>query len=127
MHNNVPFEVDAPSRQLLRLLRTQPDQHAAAEGQLPESVLWRLYCELSARGEPSAGAHCMRSLTRLLQRRSLTGIDLPTEDADPREHRLTADPMLAALWQAYKRCICSARTGPAAQLLNDIEAQIAGS
>ena len=50
MHNNAPFGVDAPSRQLLRLLRTQPDLLAPTGAHLPESVLWRLYCELHPRG-----------------------------------------------------------------------------
>ena len=66
----------------------------------------------------------MRSLTRLLRRRSLTGIHLSTDDASPQEHRLTGDPMLAELWRAYKRCLCSQRTGLAAQLLQDISARV---
>jgi len=121
MHNNVPFDADAPSRKLLRLLRIQPDQRAETEALLPESVLWRLYCELRKRGEAQADTHFLRSLSRLLRRRSMTGIDLPTDDPDPEEHKLVDDPMLAELWRAYKRCICSRRTGPAAQLLRDIE------
>ena len=124
MHNNVPFDADAPSRKLMRLLRIQPDQRAETENLLPESVLWRIYCELRQRGEEGATAHFLRSLNRLLRRRSMTGIELPTDDPDPGEHKLVDDPMLAELWRAYKRCICSRRTGPAAQLLRDIEAHL---
>lgn len=124
MHNNVPFNPDAPSRRLMRLLRIQPDQRAETENLLPESVLWRIYCELRKRGEPDADAQFLRSLGRLLRRRSMTGIELPTDDPDPAEHKLVDDPMLAELWRAYKRCICSRRTGPASQLLRDIEARL---
>ena len=45
----------------------------------------------------------------------------PCADPDPEEHKLVDDPMLAELWKAYKRCICAQRTGPAAQLLQNIE------
>ncbi|MFT4976305.1 MAG: hypothetical protein ACI8S6_002201 [Myxococcota bacterium] len=121
MHNNVHFEADAPSRKLLRLLRIQPDQRVETENLLPESVLWRIYCELRVRGEEKADTHFLRSLNRLLRRRSMTGIALPMLDLNPDEHKLVDDPMLSELWRAYKRCICSGRTGPAAQLLRDIE------
>ena len=37
------------------------------------------------------------------------------------------DALLGELWKAYKRCIRAQRTGPAAQLLNDIAAQLAAA
>jgi hypothetical protein len=128
MHNEIPFDPDAPSRQLIRLLRVQPDRMAGGDALLPESVLWRVYCELRRRGErASAEENFLRSISRLLHRRILNSADLPTDDPDVEEHRLVDDPMLAELWRAYKRCICGRRTGPAAQLLRDIEAHLKAS
>ena len=37
------------------------------------------------------------------------------------------DPLDFALWKAYKKCIRTQRTGPASQLLRDIEAQISSA
>ena len=113
-----------PSRHLIRLLRTQPDLFTEHDGVLPESVLWRAFCELRRRGESSAEECFVRSMRTLHGRRSLSGVTLPTADLDPDEHKLVDDPMLSELWKAYKKAICSQRTGPAAQLLKDIEAQI---
>ena len=125
MLNLAAAQAEIPSRQLLRVLRRQPDLFRDDE-ELPESVLWRAYCELRNRGESDAAQHFMRSIRTLHRRRALACTDLPTEDGHTDEHRLVDDPMLAELWKAYKRCICSQRTGPAAQLLNDIENQIIG-
>ena len=125
MHNDIPFDPLAPSRDLLRLLRGQPDQIPGATEVLPESVLWRVYCELRRRGEKTeADKQFLQSMQKLHRRRSFGVADLSTEDPDPNEHKLVDDPMLSELWKAYKRCICSRRTGPAAQLLRDIEAKL---
>lgn len=120
----IPLDLTAPTRDLLRVLRTQPDRGDALPEGLPESVLWRTYCELRRRGTSGAERHFLRSTRQLLRRRALGSIELPTSDAAPDEHKLVDDPMLAELWKAYKRCISAQRTGPAGQLLRDIEAQI---
>lgn len=125
MHSEIPFDPSAPSRQLLRLLRLQPDRLEGAEEVLPESVLWRIYCELRKRGEEGADRHFLRSLKQLNRRRSLGGVALPSTDPDPMEHKLVDDVMLGEIWKAYKRCICSGRPGQASRLLRDIEAQLA--
>ena len=124
--NAAVLDTHTPSRHLIRVLRRQPDLHGE-DVELPESVLWRAYCELRRRGEDRASEHFLRSVRKLHRRRSLGSVALPVDDLHTEGHRLVDDPMLSELWKAYKRCICSARTGPAAQLLNDIEAQIAGS
>lgn len=116
---------DLPSRKLLRLLRRQPDLHMEDET-LPESVLWQTFCELRRRGEASAPDHFLRSVRKLHRRRSMKATPLPSTDHHTDEHLLVDDPLLSELWKAYKRCICSQRTGPAATLLNDIEAQLTG-
>jgi hypothetical protein len=121
MNSAIPFDPSAPSRQLIRQLRIQPDRVPGAEEVLPESVLWRIYCELRTRGEVGADRHFLRSLKQLHRRRVLGGLGLPTQDPDPDEHRLVDDPMLAEVWKAYKRCICSSRPGQAGILLRDIE------
>ncbi|MDG1483859.1 MAG: hypothetical protein P8R54_29985 [Myxococcota bacterium] len=124
MNNAIPFDPSTSSRQLLRLLRLQPDRAPGAAEVLPESVLWRIYCELRKRGEDGADKHFLRSLTQLYRRRTMSGIHLSTTDPNPNEHRLVDDPMLAEIWKAYKRCICSSRPGQAGRLLKDIEAQL---
>lgn len=117
------------TRDLIRILRRQPDMATQAsstsDAALPESVLWQTFCELRKRGESGAERHFLRSVRTLHRRRSLGSVDLPTLDAAPVEHKLVDDPMLAELWKAYKRCICSQRTGPAGQLLRDIEERLA--
>ncbi len=115
----------APSRMLLRVLRSQPDVHTD-DPTLPESVLWQTFCELRRRGEADATAHFLRSLRKLHRRRSLGATQLPLIDEHNSEHQLVDDPLLSELWKAYKRCICNQRTGPAASLLSDIEAQLTG-
>lgn len=110
------------SRELIRQLRTGLGRNH--QGHMPESTAWRVYLELDRRGEPRAGDLFVRALRALHSRRSLAGSTLPTRDAHPEEHRLTDDDYLAALWKAYKKCIRTQRTGPASQLLRDIEEQL---
>ena len=47
---------------------------------------------------------------------------LSVTDTWPNEHKLVDDNLLGEYWKAYKRI--PQRTGPAAQLLNDIAAQL---
>jgi hypothetical protein len=124
MHGTVPFDSSTSSRQLIRLLRQQPDRIPGTEALLPESVLWRIYCELRDRGEREADRHFLRSLKQLQRRRTLSGMHFLSIDTDPSEHKRVDDPMLAEVWKAYKRCICSERPGQAGRLLRDIEAQL---
>lgn len=109
-----------PTRELVRVLRAPP---STQEG-LPESILWRAYIELRRRGEPGAAEHFINGLRSLHRRRTLGGSDLAHDDNSPDEHRLAGDPYLAELWKSYKRCLCANRTGPAAQLLREVEQQI---
>ncbi len=113
------------TRELLRILR-RPPEGIAGEGapSMPESLLWNVYLELRRRGEPQAGPYFIASLRSLHRRRRLGAAALPVNDPDPGEHRLVDDALLGELWRAYKRCIQSRRTGPAAQLLRDIEDQL---
>jgi hypothetical protein len=109
------------SRDLVRTLR-----RGVGDGSelLPESVAWQVFLELRRRGEPEAGPLFIGALRSLHSRRSLAGATLANTDPAPEEHRLAEDVFLADLWKAYKRCITSNRTGPASQLLRDIEEQI---
>jgi len=142
------IDTHASSRVLARMLRSQPEptvrgahtsgadasgadasgadaSGADASGTvLPESVLWHAYCELRRRGEGDASRAFVRCVKHLHRRRSLGGAYLPTIDTATDEHKLIDDPMVAELWKAYKRCICAQRTGPAAQLLRDIESRL---
>lgn len=115
-------ETDATSRELLRQLRTPVGEVIT----LPESRVWRIFCELRRRGEVEADAPFLTTLRRLHLRRS-QGHPLPADDPDPVEHKLSDDPFLGELFRAYKRAICSQRIGPAATLLRDIEAQLLGN
>ena len=56
--------------------------------------------------------------------RCIAGMDLPINDDLTEEHRLVDDGFLGDLWKAYKKCIKNNRTGPAQQLLRDIEERI---
>lgn len=123
MNAGMHVDTQAPSRTLVRMLRTQPDQ-MGADDVLPESVLWHVYCELRRRGEDDVDRHFVRSMKHLHRRRSLGSVELPSTDTAPQEHKLIDDPMVAELWKAYKRCICAQRTGPALQLLRDIESRL---
>ena len=114
------IDFSVPTRDLVRLLRVPPENGTV----LPESVLWRVFIELRRRGEPLAGSHFIVGLRSLHRRRTLGGADLSQVDTNPDEHRLAEDPYLAELWKSYKRCLCANRTGPAAQLLREVEQQI---
>jgi len=119
----VPVDMNRPSRELIRSLRVGV-RDPSDGGVLPESVAWHLYLELRRRGEPDAGQLFIRALRNLHSRRSFAGSDLPSDDTLPDEHRMSEDAYLADLWKAYKKCIRMNRTGPASQLLRDIEEQV---
>jgi len=108
------------TRELVRMLRVPP---AAATG-LPESALWRAFLELRRRGEPEAAQHFVSGLRSLHRRRTIGSSGLTSVDTAPDEHRLVEDPYLGELWRSYKRCLCANRTGPAAQLLREVEQQL---
>ncbi len=98
----------------IRVIRTDAQM-------LPESVAWQTFLELERRGEPGAVTLFLDAVKNLHSRRCIAGAALPTEDPNPDEHRLTEDGFLADLWKAYKKCIRNNRTGPARQLLADME------
>jgi hypothetical protein len=111
------------SRQLVRALRSgflAPSQ----EPTMPESFAWQTFLELRKRGEPQADRMFVDALRALHARRTVGTTSLACEDTQIDEHRLAEDRYLADLWKAYKRCIQSHRTGPASQLLRDIEQQL---
>lgn len=93
---------------------------------LPESNLWGMYLELRDRGEADADQLLVRGLKGILDRRGYTGSNIPVIDSNPTEHKAVDDAFLGELFKAYKRCICTHRTQPAAQLLKDIETQLQG-
>jgi hypothetical protein len=111
------------SRDLVRALRVGASR--LEEDVMPESVAWRSYHELCRRGYPDAGELFLGALRTLHSRRSMAGSSLSTSDPHSNEHRLTEDALLAELWKAYKRCIRNNRTGPAQQLLREIEDRLA--
>ena len=123
MNASPHIDHSVPTRELVRVLKVPPTGGAA----LPESVLWRVYMELRRRGEPEAAGHFIQGLRTLHRRRTLGGTDLPMTDHDPEGHRLSEDPYLAELWKSYKRCVCANRTGPAAQILREVEQQLQAS
>lgn len=110
----------ASSRELIRNLRVA----RAPEDVLPESVAWQTFLELRRRGEPECEQLFINTLRNLHSRRCVAGVDLPTTDGLTDEHRLVDDAFLGSLWKAYKKCIKNNRTGPAAQLLRDIEERV---
>ncbi len=112
---------EASSRELIRTLRTGISHERDV---MPESLAWRTFLELARRGEPKVGGMFINTLKSLHSRRSMAGSTLSCEDKHPDEHRLANDQFLAELWKAYKKCIVQHRTGPAAQLLRDIEEQL---
>lgn len=120
MTDALQIDFSVPTRDLVRMLRVPPQVGMG----LPESLLWRIYMELRRRGEPGASGHFIHGLKALHRRRTLGTADLPSVDQDPDEHRLAEDPYLAELWKSYKRCLCANRTGPAAQILREVEQQI---
>lgn len=93
----------------------------STSGVLPESVAWQTFLELRRRGEPDATRLFLAAVRSLHSRRSIAGVALPVDDPMTDEHRLTEDSFLADLWKAYKKCITANRTGPASQLLRDME------
>ena len=116
-----PMEMQAAtSRELIRNLRVA----RAPQDVLPESVAWQTYLELKRRGEPDCERLFINALRNLHSRRCVAGVDLPTSDGLTDEHRLVDDPFLGSLWKAYKKCIKNNRTGPASQLLRDIEERV---
>ena len=114
-------EHGASSRELIRNLRVTI---APGNNVLPESVAWHTYLELRKRGEDGCERLFISALKNLHSRRCIAGVDLPTSDSLTDEHRLVDDPFLADLWKAYKKCIKNNRTGPASQLLRDIEERV---
>jgi hypothetical protein len=111
-------DADMPSRELIRALRIGGTADADV---MPESVVWQSYIELQRRGHDGATDLFLGALRNLHSRRSIAGSSLNSNDVLVEEHRLTNDGMLSELWKAYKKCIRSHRTGPAGQLLKDIE------
>ncbi len=118
----VLVDTSVSSRDLIRALRM--GMRFAGKASMPESLAWHTFVELRRRGEPRAGELFVSALKSLHSRRSLAGSDLPSDDTQPDEHRLVEDAYLADLWKAYKKCIRAQRTGPASQLLRDIEEQV---
>lgn len=106
------------SRELVRTLRVSASRCGDF---LPESVAWHAYHELSRRGHDEANDLFLSALRSLHSRRSIAGSDLSVNDTLIEEHRLADDGVLAELWKAYKKCIRTHRTGPAGQLLREIE------
>ncbi len=119
MHTHA-VDLNAPTRDLLRLLRTPPE----TKTRLPESVCWQVFIELRRRGDPQATGNFVSGLRTLHRRRGMASTTLPTVDPDTEEHKLAADPYLGELWRSYKRLLCANRTGPAAQILREFEAQL---
>lgn len=118
MHRLV--DLNAPSRELLRILRTPPE----TTERLPESVCWRAYLELRRRGDPQAGGCFVQGLRSLHRRRGISAGALPLTDPDVDDHKLAHDPYVGELWRSYKRALCANRTGPAGQLLREFEQQL---
>ena len=86
--------------------------------------MWQVFLELRRRGDPVAATQFVAGLRTLLRRRGLASGVLPMVDVAPEEHRLSEDPYLGELWRSYKRLVCSNRTGPASQILREVEAQL---
>ncbi|MCB9684742.1 MAG: hypothetical protein H6735_06885 [Alphaproteobacteria bacterium] len=111
----------APSRELLRNLRVMRTDAEV----LPESIAWQTFLELRRRQEPDATRLFLNAVRSLHSRRCIAGAELPTTDPLPDEHRLAEDAFLGDLWKAYKKCIRNHRTGPAMQLIRDMEQHLA--
>ena len=119
------FDESSSDRELMRKLRrgASGEQGAAI---MPESMAWQVFLELRRRGVPRAAPLFLDTLKHLHSRRCIGSVNLSTTDGMPDEHRIVEldDPFLADLWKAYKKCIQANRTGPASQLLRDIEEQL---
>ena len=111
----------APSRELIRNLRVAATNNPDI---LPESVAWQTFLELRSRGEEGVNEMFLKAVRALHARRCIAGVALSVNDGAPEEHRLVDDSFLADLWKAYKNCIRNNRTGPAQQLLQDIEERL---
>ncbi len=111
----------ASSRELIRKLRVASTDN---EMVLPESFAWQHFIELHSRGVEEAQSLFVRAVRNLHSRRCIAGVDLPVTDSLTDEHRLVEDRFLGDLWKAYKKCIKNNRTGPAFQLLRDIEERL---
>ena len=109
--NAAVLDTHTPSRHLIRVLRRQPDLHGE-DVELPESVLWRAYCELRRRGEDRASEHFLRSVRKLHRRRSLGSVALPVDDLHTEEHRLVDDPMLSELCRPTSAASARRGRGP---------------
>lgn len=112
----------APTRDLIRSLRTHLS--ATDTPALPESYVWQTFVMLRRRADGDANDVLLSALRSLHRRRASGADDLSRNDACPDEHRLTDDQYLAEFWRAYKRCIIQNRTGPAEQLLREIELRL---
>jgi len=123
LQTSMVVDRESSSRDLIRQMRR--GMHAGEEEFMPESVAWQTFLELRRRGDPGARDLFIRALRQLHSRRALGAASLPNIDGMPDEHRLVEDSFLADLWKAYKKCISHNRTGPASQLLRDIEERIA--
>ena len=120
MVTSLQFDSSVPTRELVRMLRVPPPIANA----MPESIQWRVFLELRRRGEVGAAANFIQAVKALYRRRALGATDLALADGDPDEHRLAEDPYLGELWRSYKRCLLANRTGPAGQILRELEQQI---
>lgn len=114
---------ETSSRDLVRRLRTALGAEEATDT-MPESMAWHLFMELERRGEPDAARLFIAALRTLHSRRTIAGVMLGVVEVDADEHRMVDDAYLADLWKSYKKCIRTQKTGPASQLLRDIEAQL---
>lgn len=113
-------DASCSSRELLRNLRVARTDSDV----LPESIAWQTFLELRRRQEPEAARMFLQAVKALHSRRCIAGTELPTVDPLPDEHRLAEDTFLGDLWKAYKKCIRNHRTGPASQLIRDMEAHL---
>lgn len=117
---SLPIDASVSTRELVRMLRVPPPM----AGAMPESIQWRAFLELRRRGEGGAGPNFIHAVKALYRRRAMGATDLALTDVDPDEHRLAEDPYVGELWRSYKRCLLANRTGPAAQILRELEQQI---
>lgn len=114
------IDMTSATRDLIRLMRMPPDSAV----QMPESAVWKAYIELRRRAEPGAAGYFMQGLKGLHRRRTMGIGELCVVDNDADEHRLVEDPYIGELWRSYKRCLCANRTGPASQILRELEQQL---
>lgn len=110
-------DTSSTNRELIRHLRV-----VSGRGEtLPENKVWQTFIELRKRGEPTATKLFLGAVRNLHSRRCVSGTMLPIDDGAVDEHKLADDSYLGDLWKAYKKCIRNQRTGPAGQLLRDLE------